>query len=159
MILVILGTQDMSFKRLLKMIEYEIKENNIKDKVIVQAGQTKYTSKYMEILDLISPSKFNKLIKEADLIITHGGVGSIITGLKENKKVIAVPRLSKYKEHENDHQKQIVGEFTKMGYILSANNKKELEKALSDVKNFKPKEYKSNNNKMVKLIENYIDNL
>ncbi len=159
MILVILGTQDMSFKRLLKMIENEIKENNIKDKVIVQAGQTKFTSKYMEILDLISPSKFNKLIKEADLIITHGGVGSIITGLKENKKVIAVPRLSKYKEHENDHQKQIVNEFTKMGYILSANNKKELEKALSDVKNFKPKEYKSNNNKMVKLIENYIDNL
>ena len=31
---------------------------------------------------------FDKLIKQCDLLITHGGVGSIIAGLKNNKKVI-----------------------------------------------------------------------
>lgn len=159
MTLVILGTQDKSFDRLLRMVEKEIKNNNLKGEVIVQAGQTKFKSKYMEIFDLIPITKFNKLIKEADLVITHGGVGSIIQALKHNKKVIAVPRLARYKEHENDHQIQIVEEFTKNGYILSAKNTKELNKALEDINKFEPKKYKSNNNKMVKLIENFIDNI
>lgn len=159
MTLVILGTQDKSFDRLLRMVEKEIKNNNLKGEVIVQAGQTKFKSKYMEIFDLIPITKFNKLIKEADLVITHGGVGSIIQALKHNKKVIAVPRLARYKEHENDHQIQIVEEFTRNGYILSAKNAKELNKALEDVKKFEQKKYKSNNSKMVKLIENFIDNI
>ena len=159
MTLVILGTQDKSFDRLLRMVENEIKNNNLKGEVIVQAGQTKFKSKYMKIFDLIPITKFNKLIKEADLVITHGGVASIIQALKQNKKVSAVPRLARYKEHENDHQIQIVEEFTRNGYILSAKNTKELNKALEDVKKFEQKKYKSNNNKMVKLIENFIDNI
>ena len=77
----------------------------IKEKVVVQAGCTKYESKNMEIFDLIPMEKFDDLIKSCDLLITHGGVGSIITGLKNNKKVIAAARLEKYKEHTNDHQK------------------------------------------------------
>ena len=158
MTLVILGTQDKTFERLLKMVEKEVKNNNLKD-VIVQAGQTKYKSKYMQIFDFISMTKFNKLMNEADIVITHGGVGSIITALKHNKKVIAIPRLSKYGEHENDHQLQIVKEFTKLGYILNASNQRELENALKEIKKFEPKKYKSNNNKMINLIENYIDNL
>ena len=52
MILVTLGTQDKSFVRLLKAIDREIKKGNIKEKVIVQAGYTKYNSKNMEIFDL-----------------------------------------------------------------------------------------------------------
>ena len=159
MTLVILGTQDKSFDRLLRMVEKEIKNDNLKGDVIVQAGQTKYKSKYMQIFDLIPITKFNKLIKEADLVITHGGVGSIIQALNHNKKVIAVPRLARYKEHENDHQLQIIEQFTKDGYIISAKNSKELTQALQNIKTFEPKKYKSNNIKMVKMIEDYIDNL
>lgn len=159
MTLVILGTQDKEFTRLLKMVEDEIKKGLIKGDVIVQAGQTKYKSNYMEIFDLIPNTKFNKLIKEADLVITHGGVGSIISALKHNKKVIAVPRLSKYGEHVNDHQLEIVEEFSKLGYIKSAINKRELTKALEEIDSFEGVKYKSNNNKMIKLIEDYIDNI
>ena len=42
MIFVTLGTQDKSFKRLLKAVEREILNGNIKEKVVVQAGYTKY---------------------------------------------------------------------------------------------------------------------
>lgn len=158
MTLVILGTQDKEFTRMIKMVEKQVKNGNLKD-VIVQAGLTKYKSDCMQIFDLISMRKFNKLIKESDFIITHGGVGSILTSLQNNKKVIAIPRLSKYKEHENDHQLQIVEEFTKLGYILSCNNDKQLEEAIINLDKFKPKKYKSNNKKMINIIEDYIDNL
>ena len=132
MILVTLGTQDKSFERLVKAIDKEIENGNIKDKVIVQAGYTKYKSDNMEIFDFVLPDKLDKLMKEADILITHGGVGSILGALKYDKPVIAAARLSKYKEHTNDHQKQIVDEFYNTGYILKCNNPKDLEKVLVD---------------------------
>ena len=158
MILVTLGTQDKSFTRLLDAIQKQIDLGNIKDKVIVQAGCTKYNSKDMQILDLIPYDEFEKYIKECDLLITHGGVGSIITGLKNKKKVIAAARLTKYKEHTNDHQLQIIKNLSVSGYILPLDDFDKLDEVLISVKTFKPKTYKSNTDNMIKLISNYIDN-
>lgn len=158
MILVTLGTQDKPFTRLLEEIDRQIELGNIKDKVVVQAGFTKYNSKNMEIFDLIDRDKFGDLINSCDLLITHGGVGSILTGLKNNKKVIAVPRLSEYGEHINDHQRQIIDNFGKMGYLLSCSEVNDLDEVLKNVSRFKPKKYVSNTDKFVKLISDYVDN-
>ena len=59
MIFVTLGTQDKSFKRLLENIDKEIEKGTIKDKVIVQAGYTKYNSKNMCIFDLLDKDDFD----------------------------------------------------------------------------------------------------
>lgn len=157
MILVTLGTQDKSFERLLKAIDKEIEKGTIQEKVVVQAGCTKYNSKNMELFDLIPTDDFEQLMSECDLLITHGGVGSILSGVTKGKKVIAAPRLAKYKEHTNDHQKQIVKEFSKEGYILALNDMNALGKTIEKSKNWKPKKYKSNTDNMIKLIENYIE--
>lgn len=158
MIFVTLGTQDKQFTRLLEMIDQEIIKGNIKEKVIVQAGFTKYNTKNMQIFDLLDKDDFDKYIKDCDLLITHGGVGSILTGLKNNKKVIACPRLAKYNEHMNDHQVQIIKRFTDAGFILPLNEFDDLGKVLKKVKDFKPNKYQSNTPNMIKLITNYIDN-
>ena len=157
MILVTLGTQDKQFKRLLDNIQKEIDAGNIKDRVVVQAGYTKYNSKDMEIFDLIDRDKFNDLINKCDLLITHGGVGSILTGLKNNKKVIVCPRLSKYKEHINDHQVQIVDNFYNSGYILKYCEEDNLKEILKQAKKFKPKKYISNTDNFIKIIEKFIN--
>ncbi len=121
MILVMLGTQNNSFHRLLEKIQEMIDKKVINEKVIVQAGRTKFESKDMEILGIVPEEKLKELIEEADLIITHGGVGSIVTALKMHKKVIAVPRLSGFNEHVNDHQIQIVDTFDKQGLLIRRN--------------------------------------
>ncbi len=158
MILVLLGTQNYSFKRLLEKIQEMIDKKVINDKVVVQAGRTKFESKDMEILGMVSDRKFKKLIKEADLIITHGGVGSIVTSLKMNKKVIAVPRLSGFDEHINDHQIQIVDTFNKQGLLIGVIELTEFEDALKRVKDFEPAKFISQTDNMINLIENFIDN-
>ena len=81
MIFVILGTQDKTFPRLIEKIENQIKKKNIKEEVIVQAGQTKYESDLVKVMDFVDVDEFNKLIDEASFIITHSGVGSILTAL------------------------------------------------------------------------------
>ena len=157
MILVTLGTQDKSFERLLKAIDKEIENKKIKEKVIVQAGYTKYKSSNMEIFDYCDPRELDKLMKEADIIITHGGVGSILGALKYNKPVIAAARLAKYKEHVNDHQLQIIKEFVENKHIIELDNFDDLDKKIKEAKKFTPQKYKSNTKNMEKLINDYID--
>ena len=111
----------------------------------------------MEIFDLISMTKFDELVSKCDLLITHGGVGSIMTGLKKGKKVIACARLAKYKEVVNDHQKQIIENFDKTGYIIGVTNLDDLDKALKRVKDFKPKRFVSNTENMIKLVKEKIE--
>ena len=158
MIFVILGTQDKEFPRLLEAIDKEIENGVITDKVVVQAGQTKYSSPNMEIFDLLPAPEFEKYIDKADLIITHGGVGSIISSLKKGKKVIVVPRLKKYDEHVNNHQLQIARRFEQEGYVKCAINLKNLEKVIKSMDKFIPMKYESDESNVVNIIENYIDN-
>ena len=54
MILVMLGTQNNSFHRLLEEVEKNIENGTIQEDVIVQAGYTKFESKNMKIIDLMS---------------------------------------------------------------------------------------------------------
>lgn len=157
MILVLLGTQDKPFTRLLDAIQKQIDKGKIVGKVIVQAGSTKYNSKDMEIFDLIPVDEFKELIKKADIIITHGGVGSIMEGIKNNKKILAAPRLKRYNEHVNDHQLQIIETFAEMGYILPLKDFNKLDKLLLKLDKFKPKKFESNTSNLVNLIEGYID--
>ena len=157
MILVVLGTQDKQFDRLLKAVDKEIELGNIKDEVIVQAGHTKYKSDRMKIFDFLDGPEFEKLMNDASLIITHGGVGTILSAVKNNKKIIAAARLSKYKEHHNDHQIQIIEEFKKLGFLLEYSDGDDLGKIIKKSKNFKPKKFESNTKNMIKLLENYID--
>lgn len=159
MILITLGTQDKSFQRLLEEVDRLINKGLIKDKVVVQAGSTKYKSTNMEIFDLIDPDTFNDLIKKSKFVITHAGVGTILSAILAGKKVIAVPRLKKYKEHVNDHQLEIIKAFSKDKYILGIEDVSHLEKAIKKIKTFKPAKYQETRDDLVNYIDNYIESL
>lgn len=158
MILILLGTQDNSFHRLLEEVQRLIDKKIITEKVVVQAGRTKYESKDMEIYSLMPEENLKEIMERSDLVITHGGVGSIVMALKMGKKVIAVPRLSEFGEHINDHQIQIIDSFNSQEFLIGVTNLKDLEKALEKSKEFTPKKFKSETEHMINLIEEFIDN-
>ena len=60
----------------------------------------------------------SELYEKANLIVTHAGAGSILQGIQHQKKVIAVPRLTKYHEHVNDHQIELASKLEQLGCIL-----------------------------------------
>ena len=154
MILVTLGTQDQKFYRLLDALE----NSKTKEKIIVQAGgSSDYQSKRMEIFRFIDYKEMEKYIDEADLIITHGGTGSIVMPLQKGKKVIACARLEKYGEHINDHQKELVSVFAEEGYILEFNDGDDIDEILKKSKSFKPKKYVSNTENFIKNLKSIID--
>lgn len=158
MIFVILGTQDKKFPRLLDAIQKQIDDGKIdKEEIIVQAGSTKYESKNMKILDYMAIDEFEECIEKASLIICHAGVGTILTALKKGKKIIAAARLKQYGEHVNDHQLQILENFSKKKYILALENFEKLDVVLEQTKNFTPAEFKSNKKYFLQQLEKEIN--
>lgn len=157
MILVLLGTQNNSFHRLLEEVEKNIENGTIKEEVIAQKGYTKFESNKIKLFDEVPLEEMKKLINQSNIIITHGGVGSIITAITKGKKVIAVPRLKKYKEHVNDHQTEIVEAFNREGYIIGIQDVSELGDALRRIKEFTPKKYEKNTGNIIKIIEDFIE--
>ena len=157
MIFVTLGTQDKQFNRLLEWVQKEIDRKKITEEVHVQAGSTKFDSKDMVLYELLDVDKFEELIDKCDILITHGGVGSILTGLRKNKKIIAVGRKKEFGEAESDHQQDLIDEFEKDGYILGLNSYEDFDNVLEKIKNFKPRKYVFENEKFIEKLTNYID--
>ena len=104
-------------------------------------------------------TEFKKLFKEAEIVITHAGVGNIIYGLEQHKKMIVAARLEKYGEHVNDHQLQILDNFADEGYIIPLYTFDKLNEAIEKTKTFTPKEYKHNNTYFIENLENVIKDL
>jgi UDP-N-acetylglucosamine transferase subunit ALG13 len=102
----------------------------------------------------MNPSEYEEHIKNASYVVTHGGVGSIMTALKLKKKIIAMPRLFEYGEHVNNHQKQIVEKLSNEGYIKNGTNLKE---AIQGIDAFVPKEYRFDNSKIKEKIKDFIN--
>jgi len=121
MIFVSLGTHERPFLRLVKEMDRLSCEGIVKEKIAVQLGFTdyKFKSRKIESEKYMSQKKFDKSFRDADVIITHGGSGNILDAISQGKPVVAVPRLSKFGEHVNDHQLQIVREMEKLGNVFA----------------------------------------
>ncbi len=156
MIFVTVGSQKFQFNRLLIEIDRLIENKVINDSVFAQIGVSDYKPKNYEYTDFTTQDEFSKKIDESDLIITHGGTGVIVHALKKGKKVIAIPRMSRYGEHVDDHQIQLIDEFKEMNFIEPVYEIKDLKIAINDIKNKNYNKYISNTEIILEDIENFI---
>jgi len=157
MILVLLGTQKHDFSRLLKAIEIKVNDGLILDQVIVQNGYTKIESKKMELIGFISNDELDKLITKADIVICHGGAGSIFKCLELGKIVIALARSKQYREHFNDHQSEIVDRLSEMRYLIKLEDICKIDEYINNSGTFTPIKFVSNTERMIENIKSFID--
>ncbi len=156
-VFVVLGTQKFQFNRLLIELDRLCEEGNLNGDVFAQIGYSDYRPKHFAFREFLNREDFEKEIDKADIIITHGGTGVIVNALKKRKKVIAVPRLEKYKEHVDDHQCQIIEQFRDLNLICACRDTEELAKAILTVQNTNYSVYESNTGKIIESIEEFIN--
>ena len=144
MIFVTIGTQDKPFHRLLEAVRTLKNNGQIKEEIVVQNGTTSFSDPTMTIIPFMDMTTFNDYLNQCDLLIPHGGVGTIMNALKLNKTIIAVPRRVAYGEHENDHQLQIIEAFAKAHHLLDCMDPNDLGKVIEKAKDFKPLPWQSN---------------
>lgn len=153
MILVTLGTQDKPFARLLRALDAHCASGALEDAIVVQAGFTRFESSHLKIVPYFTQAELDALRADAELIITHGGVGSLLDGLRLHKPVIGVARLKAYKEHLNDHQLEILKQFSDQGHILWCEDFDDLPQLIKRAKTFKPRPYPFDNHALLAAIE------
>ena len=149
-IFVVTGTQA-PFDRLLSIIDnWAVNQDTYS--VIAQTANSEIYFKNMTCFDYLEPDVFNEYFNNADVIIGHAGMGTIINALENKKKLVVFPRLVKYNEHRNDHQHHTAFGFDKLGLINVAYNEKDLFRYLNNIINI-PVKRKINQNAEKQLLE------
>lgn len=131
MIFVTVGSQ-LPFDRLIVAID-EWAALNRDIEVVVQCGKSTFVSKYCQVKNYINPREWMQLVTDADLIIAHAGMGTILNCIDLNKPLVIMPREFKLGEIRNDHQIATVSYFKDTPGIYIANDKDSLHKSINKI--------------------------
>lgn len=118
MIFVTVGTHEQPFNRLIEYIDNIKHDGTIREDVFIQTGYSTYEPVYCGWKKLIPYEQMEENIKNARIVISHGGPASFIMPLQFGKIPIVVPRYARFKEHVNDHQVDFVRDIDKRMRII-----------------------------------------
>jgi UDP-N-acetylglucosamine--N-acetylmuramyl-(pentapeptide) pyrophosphoryl-undecaprenol N-acetylglucosamine transferase len=126
------------FDRLIEMVG-TLKENGtISQNVVCQTGIGGIAPAGTTAFETLPFEAIKAYLHEADIVVCHGGTGSVITALREGCRTIVVPRSQARGEHYDNHQQEITDAFAARGLVVPANSVEELRTALERVRSMKP---------------------
>lgn len=71
---------------------------------ITTSGAGGYVPQHFEWVSRLAPMDYAARFADADLIVSHAGMGSILTALQAAKPIVILPRRGHFRETRNDHQ-------------------------------------------------------
>lgn len=159
MVFIAVGTQSFQLNRLLKAVDDLVEQGILKDQVFAQIGHSDYVPQHYEYKDFLSKDDFHAYVSDCDLLITHGGVATIVAALKLDKRVVVYPRLAKYGEHVDDHQFQIAETFSYKNLVLMCGEKDDLGEIVKRAGTHQFSKYVSQREMVTKTIRDYLKTL
>lgn len=157
MIFVATGTQKFPLDRLLQTVDALIESSVITEEVFAQTGSSAYQPRHYGSTPFMGKEEFDEKVAACDLLITHSGVGTIISGMQRGKGIIVYPRLAKYGEHVDDHQLQIAEAFSAHGYVLLCGEKDDLGKKISEAKEKEFAVYHSQRERVITAVKDFLE--
>lgn len=88
------------------------------DRTVWQLGATTRSGLPGTTTTQLSRNEFEACAREADVVITHSGVGTLMELLDMGIYPVVVPRRAKRAEHVDDHQLQVAGVLKARGISL-----------------------------------------
>ncbi|WP_416900957.1 glycosyltransferase [Micromonospora echinospora] len=115
-VVVTLGTQKYGFPRLLERLTRVIPPSA---EVLWQVGSTRIPRMPADARPQVPFAEMQQAMREADVVVTHAGVGSALTALRAGQRAIYVPRRRPHGEHVDDHQVEMARELDRRGLVLA----------------------------------------
>ena len=134
MIFLTVGTERWPFDRLIKIVDSAIERGEIDRQVFGQIGHAAVKPCFFQYENMLAFDRYIDMIKKADIVIAHAGVGSTILCLRSGKIPVLFPRYASFGEHLNDHQVDLARRMEDAGQVLVARSETDL---LDKVKNYK----------------------
>ena len=101
MILVTVGMQ-LGFDRLVRAMDTLAPSLDMP--FVAQTGSGHYRPAHMERRERIAPAEFDALVREARVVVSHAGIGTVIAAQRAGTPIVLMPRRAALGEHRNDHQ-------------------------------------------------------
>ena len=132
MILLTVGTQ-LPFDRLVRALDAWCAASGRTDVFgqIGAVGSQGYRPKHFEWSEFLAPGKLDQLARQADLVVAHAGMGSIISALQYAKPIVIMPRRGALGEHRNDHQLATAARFADRNGVFVADDESVLPEVIA----------------------------
>lgn len=129
------------FDRMVEMVARAKAVGLIPERIVIQTGLggASPSAPDIEVVETIGFSEIQTLLRRADLVVCHGGTGSLITALREGCRIVAVPRRFSRGEHYDDHQAEITDAFAARGLIEMADDEPSFARALAAARAREPR--------------------
>jgi len=127
---VTVGNATQPFPRLLRTIVEHAER--LPQPVTIQYGNNDFSCKTCQAVAFMNMEQYAQTLTEATAVVMHAGVGSIIHALRVGKVPIVVPRLSKYREHIDNHQLEIAQSLAGDGKVILVLDVEKLESAVQE---------------------------
>ncbi|QGP78207.1 beta-1,4-glucuronosyltransferase WelK [Sphingobium sp. CAP-1] len=108
------------FDRLVGLVDQARRKGVLPEKIILQTGLgcgVEIAGDIEDVHETLAFEDVKQILRRADIVICHGGTGSVITALREGCRVIVVPRSFQRGEHYDDHQWEIAETFADRGLV------------------------------------------
>jgi UDP-N-acetylglucosamine transferase subunit ALG13 len=163
MIFVTAGTTNFPFRRLEEVVLC-LQKLYPKTEIIFQNSRIieKSFSTNVRLVDFFAPSDFEKMLKKARTVISHAGYATIMKTLRFSKtKPIVIPRLKKYNEHVNDHQKYFASYLEDKGLVKVVTDIREIDRAVKELTydDLFVRKYLQDTKKRTKKLIEYLNNI
>jgi UDP-N-acetylglucosamine transferase subunit ALG13 len=131
LIFVTVGEQ-LPFDRLIKAVDDCALR--VEGDFFAQIGRSSFQPQNICYKKFIDPLEFNRRFTEADVVIGHAGMGTIISAFELGTPVIIMPRQATLGEHRNDHQLATSKRFSHLKHVTVVADEVELQSALLALK-------------------------
>ena len=131
MIFVTVGAQ-MPFDRLVRTVDEWAAATGRTD-VFAQIATTEYEPRHVKWTAFLDPIDFRQCLFEAEAVVTHAGMGTMLTALEFGRPLLVMPRRGDLRETRNDHQFGTARAFERLGRVTVAWDEIELARALPQV--------------------------
>jgi UDP-N-acetylglucosamine transferase subunit ALG13 len=101
-------------------------------RVFGQIGPSELRPGHIEWQRFISPAECRQHLRDAELVVSHAGMGTILTALEFGTPMLIMPRRAGLGEHRNDHQLATARWFAESGGVDVAWDEAELVERLGE---------------------------
>lgn len=144
------------FDRLTQLVAGAKREGLLPEEVLIQVGEGGRRPEGVECVDSLPFAEVQDLLDRADIVVCHGGTGSLITALRAGCRVIAVPRRFELGEHYDNHQAEITAAFRDRGLIDVADTAQEFAVALARVRTREPVRATTDPSELIEFLRGWI---
>jgi len=88
--------------------------------ILWQTGSTDTTGLGLDSRDTVPAAELEAAVAEADLVVSHSGIGSALLALKHGRCPVLIPRRHAHGEHTDDHQRQIADDLSRRSLAVAA---------------------------------------